>query len=379
MYTIDNLSLDQEQTIEIPKMIFNHDIMTCTDESVIGNYLYSGRALGLTNSDDMIQLHPDLESQWNFIVEHYARIGLTHTDKVIWNVNFDTLANYSEYDVSVFIFDEHVNKTRPNTEFLDTVNALNSKNSFMKIANQLSIPVPQTFCYQSKNEIYDLSSYPYPCYAKAAISVSGAGIYRCENSEKLAWALDQFDETVPLQIQEEIQAKVFLNMQYEITNEGVKPYAISEQVLEGYAHQGNCYPSAYEKSWEEFNPLAEWMYEQGMKGIFAFDVAVIEQPQSNQLRFVAIECNPRFNGASYPTGIANKLEINQWCSQMMITKYRSLEQIDLTDIEFSPTTGKGIIIVNWGSILVGKLGIMIAAETISEHNKFKQELKERIT
>jgi hypothetical protein len=379
MYTIDNLCLDQEQAIEIPQVIFNHDIMTCTDESVVGNYLYSGRALGLTNSDDIIQLHPDLESQWHYIVEHYARIELEHTDQVIWNVNFDTLANYSEYDVSVFIFDEHVNKTRPNTQFLDTVNALNSKNSFMKIANQLSIPVPHTFCYQSKNDIYDFSSYSYPCYAKAAISVSGAGIYRCENSEKLAWALDQFDETVPLQIQEEIQAKVFLNMQYEITDEGAKPYAITEQILQGYVHQGNCYASEYEKSWQYFNPLAEWMYEQGMKGIFAFDVAVVEESQSNQLGFVAIECNPRFNGASYPTAIAKKLNLSQWCSQMTMTKYRSLKQIDLTDIEYSPSTGKGIIIVNWGSILAGKLGIMIAADTISEQNKFKQQLKERIT
>lgn len=379
MYAIDNQSLFQEQTLEISKVIFNHDIMTCTDDSVTGNYLYSGRALGLTNHNDMIQLHPDLESQWSSIVEHYARIGLKHTYKVIWNVNFDILTDYSEYDLSVFIFDEYVNKTRPNTKFLQTVNALNSKNSFMKIANQLNIPVPQTFCYQSKNDIYDLSLYPYPCYAKAAISVSGAGIYRCENSAKLAWALDQFDETVPLQIQEEIKTKVFLNMQYEITDEAAKPYAITEQILQGYVHQGNCYPSKYEKSWEDFNPLAEWMYQQGMKGIVAFDVAVVEEPQSNQLRFVAIECNPRFNGASYPSAIAKKLNINQWCSHIIQTKYRSLKQIDLTDIEFSPSTGKGIIIVNWGSILVGKLGIMIAAETISEQSKLKQQLKERIT
>ena len=39
------------------RYIFNHDIMSCTSAEVSGNYLYSGRALGLTEVDDIIQIH----------------------------------------------------------------------------------------------------------------------------------------------------------------------------------------------------------------------------------------------------------------------------------------------------------------------------------
>ena len=63
----------------IRQKIFNHDIMTCTHESVLGNHLYCGRVLGLTEPEDIIQLHPALKSQWNVITSHYAQIGLNHS------------------------------------------------------------------------------------------------------------------------------------------------------------------------------------------------------------------------------------------------------------------------------------------------------------
>ena len=34
------------------RYIVNHDIMRCTAEGVVGNNLYSGRALGLTEPED---------------------------------------------------------------------------------------------------------------------------------------------------------------------------------------------------------------------------------------------------------------------------------------------------------------------------------------
>jgi hypothetical protein len=71
------------------RYIVNHDIMHCTAEGVTGNDLYSGRALGLTEPDDYIQLHPVLKPMWNDIAGHYRRIGLNHTENVIWDVSLD--------------------------------------------------------------------------------------------------------------------------------------------------------------------------------------------------------------------------------------------------------------------------------------------------
>ncbi|MEW8381097.1 MAG: ATP-grasp domain-containing protein, partial [Candidatus Thiodiazotropha taylori] len=146
--------------------------------------------------------------------------------------------------------------------------------------------------------------------------------------------------------------------------------AVSEQILDGFAHQGNRFPASFEP-WESIEPMAEWLKQNGIKGIFAFDVAVSQTP--NGLRFPAIECNPRFNGASYPTLIANKMGISQWCSINLSTSFNKLSQIDLQDIEYDEQTGEGVILVNWGTILVGKLMLLIAGPTA-----YQQELIARL-
>jgi hypothetical protein len=127
--------------------------------------------------------------------------------------------------------------------------------------------------------------------------------------------------------------------------------------------------------WELVDPMAKWMDEKGMKGIFAFDVAVVET--SDDVDYFAIECNPRFNGASYPTGIARKLKINSWCSDNFKTKYRSLDEIDLEDLEYDPATGIGAIVVNWGTVLVGKLGMLLAG-SIEQQEELRQLLKQKL-
>lgn len=68
----------------VVKQIYNHDIMNCTADGVVGNNLYSGRALGITEPWDMIQIHEDLKPLWPCITSHYDRIGLQHTKDVIW-------------------------------------------------------------------------------------------------------------------------------------------------------------------------------------------------------------------------------------------------------------------------------------------------------
>ena len=178
----------------------------------------------------------------------------------------------------------------------------------------------------------------YPCYLKAAISVSGVGIYRCESKKEFMIAMAQFAEDTPVQIQEEVITNSFLNLQYRIVGNDVIRLAASEQILDGFAHQGNRVPASHEP-WAAVDPIAYWLRDQGMKGIFAFDVAIVQTKQG--LRFPAIECNPRFNGASYPTMIAQKLDIPEWSAISLSTKHRTLADIDLSDLEFDRRTGEG--------------------------------------
>jgi hypothetical protein len=361
--------------------IFNHDIMTCTHETVTGNYLYCGRILGMTEPDDIVQLHPHLRPEWSAISAHYSRIGLSHSQNVIWAVSLNVVTEYPEYDVSVFYFGDSLSQDSPTREWFrrldprwtQVVEQVNSKNQFIQLCDELGVPTPRTLCFASKAEI-QFNTLPYPCYLKPAVSVNGVGICRCQDEVALKQALTELADSMPLQIQQEVVAAKFLNMQYQIVNQRAERLAITEQILDGCAHIGNRYPSQHQP-WELFDPLANWMADRGMRDIFAFDIAVTETATGPE--YFAIECNPRFNGASYPTGIAEKLGLTMWANESFKTACRSLHQLDLSGLEYDASTGSGVILVNWGSILVGKIGVLIAG-SLDQQQQLRDRLKQRL-
>ncbi|MGV2829779.1 ATP-grasp domain-containing protein [Myxosarcina sp. GI1(2024)] len=362
------------------KKIFNHDIMHCTHDAVVGNYLYSGRVLGMTEPEDLIQLHPDLQSQWEAIAAHYNNIGLSHSEHPIWDVSFERFQEYPDYEWSVFIICEEMQDNHPDEsgdryrDWLNVVELINSKNNFIRLAQELNVSVPLTICASNKAQLIDRNKFPFPCYLKPAISVDGVGIYRCQDRQELERALTNLANDIPLQMQQEVVTTKFLNLQYQVTKAGVEPLAATEQILEGYAHQGNRYPTAYQP-WDVVEPMANWMAAKGMREIFAFDVAAVDK--EGETKYYAIECNPRFNGASYPTGIARKLEINSWSSETFLTKHKSLEEIDLSGLEYDASQRKGVILVNWGSVLVGKLAVLLAG-SIAQQDELRQSLRQRL-
>lgn len=356
------------------RYIINHDIMNCTAEGVAGNHLYSGRALGLSEPWDVIQLHPDLQPCFGDISAHYERIGLRHTKDVIWHVHRAELGEHIGYHPSVFFFGPNECRYWGDHEWMETVDFINSKNNFMAVAEELGIDVPMTLCFDSAVQV-DADArqkISYPCYAKAA--VSGVGIYRCADEAELLQALGKFDRDVPVQLQEEVIAETFLNLQYRVIGKDVIRLAASEQVLDGFVHQGNRVPASFEP-WKSVDAMAHWLKDRGMKGIFAFDVAVVQTDTG--LCFPAIECNPRFNGASYPTVIAQKLDIPEWSAVTVPTRQRSLSEIDLGGIEFDMQTGEGVILVNWGTVLEGKLLVLFAGSR-KRQDALMQELATRL-
>jgi len=368
-------ALAQENILD-NKYIYNHDIMNCTAEGVVGNHLYSGRALGLTEPWDAIQLHEDLKPLWKDITDHYQRVGLTHTNDVIWYLDLKEIGTRIGYQPSVFFYGPNENCYWGDLEWLKTVDYINSKNNFMSLAALLGVDVPKTLCFDKVGEIKadELISVVYPCYLKAAISVSGVGIYRCENEEELLKNIKTFASDTPVQIQEEVIAQSFLNLQYKVVGDEVLRLAASEQILDGFVHQGNRVPASHQP-WEAVDAMAEWLADRGMKGIFAFDVAVVKT--ASGWRFPSIECNPRYNGASYPTIIANKLNISEWSALTFSTKFTKLSDIDLTDIEYDKKTKEGAIIVNWGIISEGKIVILLAG-SLEYQKALELELKERL-
>lgn len=363
-------------TTLIKRRLFNHDIMNCTADGVVGNHLYAARALGMTEKHDLVQLPAELMSEWPYIQAHYARIGLSHTDDVIWNTNLKEFSDNQDYEPSLFFFGPSEHQQLNQAEWFDAVNFINSKNNFMSLAAELGVPVPRTICFDQACEVSEegLRDMPLPCYLKAAISVSGVGIYRCETMKALLNAASNFTPSTPVQIQREVLTDCFLNMQYQAVDGQCKRLLTTEQILDGPAHQGNKFPARAEP-WEVVEPMAEWLVQKGLKEIFAFDVAVVDTPEGPE--YLAIECNPRFNGASYPTAIALKLGIDQWEARNFKTWRKTLASLDLSGLEYNQETGEGAIIVNWGPISYGKIMLMLAGSE-AVRRKFEVEIKHRL-
>ncbi|MEM9807118.1 MAG: ATP-grasp domain-containing protein [Cyanobacteria bacterium P01_D01_bin.56] len=345
--------------------IFNHDIVMSTLDSNAGIHLFSARGIGLSSPGDIVQLHPDLAVDWPTARDHYGRIGLEHSRNIIWNVDFQVLANQPSDSVSVYFFGHAFDHEKQCAQMLrdldptwyQVVQQMNSKNRFVELAHQLGVAVPPTQCFNHRGELGNLEAFSYPCYVKLAVSDHGVGIYRCENSDDLLSAVEQFPKDKPFQIQTEIHALAFLNLQYRVTSQGLERVLVSEQILDGCVHGGNRYPTLHQP-WHVVEPMAQWMYDHGMKGTFGFDVAVVDTPEGTA--YLAIECNPRFNGSSYPTEIAKRLNIESWGSETLHVDYRSLRDLNLEDLEFDPVTKTGVILVNWGTIQVGKLTVLLA-------------------
>jgi hypothetical protein len=82
--------------------IFNHDITLSTQEHSDAIHFYSGRALGLSQPGDKVQMHPKLAAEWDAITAHYTRIGLTFTHDVIWDTSVLETTKYPDYETSFY-------------------------------------------------------------------------------------------------------------------------------------------------------------------------------------------------------------------------------------------------------------------------------------
>jgi hypothetical protein len=196
---------------------------------------------------------------------------------------------------------------------------------------------------------------------KADTSVSGRGVVRCADESALRRVLSRISPTVPFQLQEEVRnAVAFINVQYRVHKGVLKRGVVTEQLLDGYAHKGNRYPSAY-TPWKHTDPLARYMYQEGIEDVFAFDLA-IDAEGGHWI----LECNPRYNGSSYPSAIAQKLCIPSWSAHSFETRFLALDDVRLGVLEYDPSTKSGAVLVNWGAVQQGMLGVLIAGTTTQQ-------------
>ncbi len=358
------------------KFVINHDTSVFFGEDQAAMHLASGRALGISAPGDILQLHPALKDNWEAISAHYERIGLRHSRNVVWSLNPKELGSHAGYHPSVFYFSPHACQFWGDYEWLAIVEWINSRNNLVLLANELGIETPDTQCFRSIFDISDnlIESLAYPCYLKSSLPQSGTDTVRCRNPLELRDALLLLKPSVPVQIQQEVMADCILTLQFILTGSQVIRKAAIEHPVGESADPGYRAPASYEP-WESVEPIARWLNERGMKGSCVFELAVTRTPRG--IRFPVLGCYPHYDDTSYPIFIAEKLGIPEWRLMNFKTRHRQLANLDLSEVEFDARTGEGAILVNWGLVSEGELGIMLAG-SIDYQAALEEELRARL-
>lgn len=347
--------------------ILNHGVLRAYPgdllDGVAGVDYYGARVLASSYPGDICQFHPDLADRGllNPILSHYKRIGLRVADRFIFDESWEIAKEHPEHVLDAFYFGEEANEVSNRPRFASIAERLNDKNEFIKLCHRLGVPVPGTVMFQNPQSFSDAELPPLPVYVKGAISASGMHVVRCETAEELLKAISKMPG--PFQVQEALpEGTLFYNIQYEVIGGQLHHGPLTKQKLDGNAHNGNVFPSGIELDMVQphTDKLAHEMFESGMEGTWAFDVAV----HTRQAQTWAIEANPRWNGASYYSKPAERLKARAWEGQYVRTKHDNFDFMfrDPSSWEYSPDRLNGIVLINWATISSGKLGLLIIGD-----------------
>jgi len=353
-----------------PQKLMRHNVLEAYPgdllDGVPGVDMYGARVLASSYPGDVIMMPPALADRQllDKIIEHYGRIGLKVADQFVFDEGWKVALQYPNYEMDAFHFGAAANAVAPDEDFARLADEMNNKNTFIEFCHKMGIATPGTVLFESVDEfLTDQNNLPgtgFPLYVKAAVSASGMHVIRCEDSEELLVAVHKMPGA--FQIQEGLSPEtLFYNIQY--TEVGGLRYhgPLTLQKLSGNEHNGNIFPAGIDVDIVQplADKLAHAMSERGMKSTWAFDVAVA--PTRGAL---FIEANPRWNGASYYSHPAERLKAKAWEGQYVQPKHTNFDFLfrDCSDWEYSPSHKTGIVIINWGTVVAHKLGLLVIGE-----------------
>lgn len=330
--------------------LYNHTLHTTADqfaghnqtkyvETLRDGGLNSARALAIAVAGDRLQLDPRLKNEtFPFLQEHLGEFGLATEAEIIWSVDPKVAMEYPKHYLSPYSFVEAFNAVRPDDRRRFATRMANDKNAFIAFCEAHGYPVPKTISSNRYAEPGTFQNVKLPAYVKAARSAAGVSIFRCETVAELKYSAEKAGHD--FQIQEEVVGVLaFQNVQYQTTKGATEHLATTDQLLNGYAHIGNRFPSAYDPR-AITDPLSRAMASLGLKDVFAFDVAVTAD------QMFIIECNARWNGSTAPTKAMARLGLTAWTACNVDTELESPLDIKLGDTAYSKAKGYGAIVLN---------------------------------
>jgi hypothetical protein len=117
--------------------IFNHSLIGSYPErelaGITGVWMYSARVLASSRAGDLVQLHPSLRDQYEWVQDHYRNVGLETATEVIWDTDLTVARNYPSYRWNPFLFSDLHHAVTPDERWKDIVRRMNDKNEFIRL------------------------------------------------------------------------------------------------------------------------------------------------------------------------------------------------------------------------------------------------------
>ncbi|HJU64947.1 MAG TPA: hypothetical protein VJ596_04685 [Gemmatimonadaceae bacterium] len=148
---------------------------------------------------------------------------------------------------------------------------------------------------------------------------------------------------------------------------------VTDQIWQGeLKHGGNIFPSRATTSSEmcgAAQQITEWMRDSGYTGIVGFDFVEYVDRDSGAARFFVAEANPRINGATYPTKVAERLARSRpdglppraFATRRVATKARTFGAFRALhgELFYDRATGRGIVPLTPVSTVSGRVLLMM--------------------
>lgn len=303
-----------------------------------GNGLASGRPWCLTHPEDVIRMHGSLRPHVAYIERHYARVGLPVTTRIVWDTGAP-VETPSDLVPSTLCTDDPQNTYRM---------GIGDKNVFMRLCEKLRIRIPNTHFSDDPTYLYP----SFPLMYKRADGARGIGIVCCTTPEEVHKAIREHGAYY--QLQETLPAVAWLTVQCVAAVGTAEHLATTEEVLEGYTHVGDVFPTLYD-AWSVVAPLATHLAQCGVRDVLEFNVAVVPGAETHVL--LPVSCRRGMSSTTYPTLLRHELGARAWSARTVHTTRRAFEGLDLTDIEYDRTRNCGMVLINWGTIAIGRLDV----------------------
>lgn len=334
----------------------------------------TGRVLLISDPDDMVVLDPGLKKEYTYVRSHLDRAGLETSHQIIWK-HYDrplTSKLKSQKRVSLYCYSPKWHQVLQDHKRLEATSLYLLKSAALEAGKKNNIITPMSFLcknYQSSLSIID--QVTFPVYLKPERASSGIGITFCPTKEDLIAILKSYSY-FPMLLQEEVKADYFSSIHFRVKQDKIENFVTVKQTIENNCAVGHHAPHGLEIE-TNYMILAQQLYQDGMKGYFGFDVGIKKAADGSHQQ-ILMECNPRFTSATYPALIAEKLGVRTWQTKRYQTPHRSLQQFDLASVTFDSKTKRGVILLDWGMLLLGEPLFMLIGD-LDDQLYFDQQLQ----